>query len=135
VFASSSLQRGSGLGQLVTATWSIPERCLWLGQRVSGPGRLSVRSPPIAFPQRRCCRGRRVEVSDVGGREVEARSGAAEEVGDGDASEFRVLLSGAAAQVVLGGKAYQVNVMVGDRASKQRVAEALTVTRSFNLAG
>jgi len=42
---------------------------------------------------------------------------------------------GAAAQVVLGGKAYQVNVMVGDRASKQRVAEALTVTRSFNLAG
>jgi hypothetical protein len=42
---------------------------------------------------------------------------------------------GAAAQVVLGDKAYQVTVMVGDRASKQRVAEALTVTRSFNLAG
>ena len=84
----------------------------------------------------RCCRGRRVEVSDVGGREVEARSGAAEEVGDGDAPSFECFSGrGAAAQVVLGGKAYQVNVMVGDRASKQRVAEALTVTRSFNLAG
>jgi len=41
---------------------------------------------------------------------------------------------GAAAQVVLGGKAYQVNVMVGDKATKQRVAEALAVARSFNLA-
>jgi len=41
---------------------------------------------------------------------------------------------GAAAQVALGGKAYQVNVMVGDRATKKRVAEALAVGRSFDLA-
>ena len=40
---------------------------------------------------------------------------------------------GAAASVVLGGKAYQVNVMVGDRASAQRVREALAVARSFDL--
>ena len=42
---------------------------------------------------------------------------------------------GAAAQVRLRGKVYQVNVMVGDRASKRRVAEALAVARSFNVAG
>ncbi len=41
---------------------------------------------------------------------------------------------GAAAQVVLGGNAYQVNVMVGDRASKRGVAQALAVGRSFKLA-
>ena len=41
---------------------------------------------------------------------------------------------GAAATLVLGGKGYQVNVLVGDRASKQRIAEALTVARSFDLA-
>jgi hypothetical protein len=41
---------------------------------------------------------------------------------------------GAGATFTLGGKAYQVNVMVGDRASKQRVADALAVGRSFNLA-
>jgi hypothetical protein len=41
---------------------------------------------------------------------------------------------GAAADVLLGGKPYQVNVMVGDHASKQRIAEALAVARSFNLA-
>lgn len=40
---------------------------------------------------------------------------------------------GAAASLVLRGKAYQVNVMVGNRASKERVAEALIVGRSFNL--
>ena len=42
---------------------------------------------------------------------------------------------GAAAQVRLSGKVYQVNVMVGDRASKRRVAEALAVARWFNVAG
>jgi len=41
---------------------------------------------------------------------------------------------GATAQVVLGGKAFQVNVLVGDLASRQRVAEALAVARSFDLA-
>ncbi len=41
---------------------------------------------------------------------------------------------GAVAQVLLDGKSYQVNVMVGDRASKRRVAEALVVARSFDLA-
>lgn len=40
---------------------------------------------------------------------------------------------GAAASLALGGKAYQVNVMVGDSASKQRIAEALAVSRSFRL--
>jgi hypothetical protein len=42
---------------------------------------------------------------------------------------------GAAAQVLLGGKPYQVNVMVGEHASKQTIAEALAVGRSFRLAG
>jgi len=41
---------------------------------------------------------------------------------------------GGSAQLALGGHAYQVNVMVGDRASQQRVAEALRVARSFDLA-
>jgi hypothetical protein len=41
---------------------------------------------------------------------------------------------GAAAQVALGGRAYQVNVMVGNRATAQRIAGALAVARSFNLA-
>jgi hypothetical protein len=41
---------------------------------------------------------------------------------------------GAVADVLLAGKPYQVNVMVGDRASKPRVAEALAVARSFDLA-
>jgi hypothetical protein len=41
---------------------------------------------------------------------------------------------GAAASLVLGGKAYQVNVMVGDRASPRRVASALAVGRSFDVA-
>jgi hypothetical protein len=40
---------------------------------------------------------------------------------------------GAAASLALGGKAYQVNVMVGDRASTQRVSDALAVGRSFRL--
>jgi hypothetical protein len=38
---------------------------------------------------------------------------------------------GAAATVVLGRRRYQVNVMVGDSASKRRIAEALAVGRSF----
>ena len=41
---------------------------------------------------------------------------------------------GAAASLALSGKAYQVNVMVGDSASAQEVAEALAVGRSFRLA-
>ena len=41
---------------------------------------------------------------------------------------------GAAVEVGLGGHAYQVNVMVGDRASERRVAEALRVARSFDVA-
>jgi len=41
---------------------------------------------------------------------------------------------GAVADVLLGAKPYQVNVMVGDRASKARVTEALAVARSFDLA-
>lgn len=41
---------------------------------------------------------------------------------------------GAAAQVLLSGKPYQVNVMVGDRASRQLIAQALAVARSFRLA-
>jgi hypothetical protein len=41
---------------------------------------------------------------------------------------------GAVADVLLHGKPYQVNVMVGDRASKQSVAKALAVARSFDLA-
>jgi hypothetical protein len=41
---------------------------------------------------------------------------------------------GAVAQVRLGGRVYQVNVMVGDLASRQRVAEALAVGRSFDRA-
>jgi len=40
---------------------------------------------------------------------------------------------GTVADVLLGGTPYQVNVMVGDRASKLRVAEALAVARSFDL--
>jgi hypothetical protein len=41
---------------------------------------------------------------------------------------------GAAASLALGGKAYQVNVMVGGATSAQHVAEALAVGRSFRLA-
>jgi hypothetical protein len=41
---------------------------------------------------------------------------------------------GAAAQLALRGHAYQVNVMVGDRASIRRIEQALAVARSFNLA-
>jgi hypothetical protein len=41
---------------------------------------------------------------------------------------------GAVAQVALGGKAYQINVMVGNGASAQRIAQALAVARSFNVA-
>lgn len=40
---------------------------------------------------------------------------------------------GAVAQLVLGDHAYQVNVLVGDRASKLQVRNALAVARSFNL--
>ena len=41
---------------------------------------------------------------------------------------------GAAASLVLGDKAYQVNVLVGDRVATQRIAQALAVGRSFRLA-
>jgi hypothetical protein len=41
---------------------------------------------------------------------------------------------GASAQVALRGTVYQVNVLVGDRASRRVVAEALAVGRSFALA-
>jgi len=41
---------------------------------------------------------------------------------------------GAAADLLLGGHPYQVNVLVGDRASPERVAAALAVGRSFDLA-
>jgi hypothetical protein len=40
---------------------------------------------------------------------------------------------GALAQVVLAARAYQVNVLVGDRASKERIEGALAVGRSFDL--
>jgi hypothetical protein len=40
---------------------------------------------------------------------------------------------GAAASLVLGGRAYQVNVMVGEGISARGIAEALTVARSFRL--
>ena len=41
---------------------------------------------------------------------------------------------GASASLALGGKAYQVNVMVGGSTSAQHIAEALAVGRSFRLA-
>lgn len=41
---------------------------------------------------------------------------------------------GAVAQVALAGRAYQVNVMVGDGATTKEIADALAVARSFNLA-
>jgi hypothetical protein len=41
---------------------------------------------------------------------------------------------GAAASLALAGKAYQVNVLVGDGASRATVAAALAVGRSFRLA-
>jgi hypothetical protein len=41
---------------------------------------------------------------------------------------------GAAASLTVGGKAYQVNVMVGNSTSARRVAEALAVGRSFRFA-
>ena len=41
---------------------------------------------------------------------------------------------GAAAQLVLGGKAYQVSVLLGDRAMRGLVDRALAVARSFALA-
>jgi len=42
---------------------------------------------------------------------------------------------GGAAQLSLGGRAFQVNVMVGARATRGRIDEALAVARSFDLAG
>jgi hypothetical protein len=38
---------------------------------------------------------------------------------------------GAVAQIVVKGRAYQVNVLVGDRATRDAVAGALAVARSF----
>ena len=40
---------------------------------------------------------------------------------------------GAYAAVALGGRLYQVNVMVGDKASTAQIAQALAVARSFDL--
>lgn len=42
---------------------------------------------------------------------------------------------GAVADLLLGGKRYQVGVLVGDRASADRVRQALAVARSFETAG
>ena len=39
---------------------------------------------------------------------------------------------GAAAQLVLAGRAYQVNVLVGNRTSPRRIADALAIGRSFD---
>jgi hypothetical protein len=41
---------------------------------------------------------------------------------------------GSAASLALGGRAYQVNVMVGNSTSTQHIAQALAVGRSFRLA-
>jgi hypothetical protein len=41
---------------------------------------------------------------------------------------------GASAQIALKGRAYQVNLMVGDRATPRTVANALAVARSFDAA-
>lgn len=41
---------------------------------------------------------------------------------------------GAAVDIALGGHAYQVNVLIGDRASSQTVAQALRIVASFDLA-
>lgn len=41
---------------------------------------------------------------------------------------------GAVAQVVLGDRAYQISVMVGERAGRRVVAQALAVGRTFGLA-
>jgi hypothetical protein len=41
---------------------------------------------------------------------------------------------GAAADLVLAGRAYQVNVMVGDQATPRVIEQALAVGRSFALA-
>ena len=42
---------------------------------------------------------------------------------------------GASTALVLEGKAYQVNVLVGDGATRERVSEALAVARSFDVMG
>jgi len=42
---------------------------------------------------------------------------------------------GAAADLLLAGRRYQVGVLVGDRASAERVRQALAVARSFEPAG
>jgi hypothetical protein len=41
---------------------------------------------------------------------------------------------GAAAQIALRGRAYQINVLVGDRAAPQTIQQALAIARSFGLA-
>ena len=38
---------------------------------------------------------------------------------------------GAVAQIVIRGRAYQVNLMVGDRATRETIADALAAARSF----
>ena len=42
---------------------------------------------------------------------------------------------GAVAQIVIRDRAYQVNVMVGDRATRETIADALAAARSFAAAG
>lgn len=42
---------------------------------------------------------------------------------------------GAMAQIVIENRAYQVNVMVGDRAARGRIADALEAARSFAASG
>ena len=41
---------------------------------------------------------------------------------------------GAVAQIVVNGRAYQVNVMVGDRTTRETIADALAAARSFGAA-
>ena len=81
----------------------------------------------------RCCR---LDVDqDRRRRTMDARSSATEDLFAVHRPSFECFSGrGAVADVLLGGKPYQVNVMVGDRASKSRVAEALAVARSFDLA-
>jgi hypothetical protein len=47
---------------------------------------------------------------------------------------FECSPEGAASSLVLGGKAYQVNLMVGNHAANERIAQALAAARSFHLA-
>lgn len=79
----------------------------------------------------------------VGWKSVAAAGGGAGKPGRAPLQRLRALQRasfecfpgrGAVAQLLLRGRLYQVNVIVGERASQQRVAEALAVARSFELA-